>query len=104
MPPEPLPNRCIDPPPANNLTHLRSANVCSRTDAALPMSVVPSDAVIALPLRRRAEVGREYALPTGRFPEAEFRWPLSGDEFEERSDATRTHSGQTTFPRPVTRR
>jgi hypothetical protein len=33
--------------------------------------------------------GREYALPTGRFREAEFHWPLSGDEFEERTDSTR---------------
>jgi hypothetical protein len=34
------------------------------------------------------EKGREYALPTGRFREAEFHWPLSGDEFEDRADAS----------------
>ena len=28
-------------------------------------------------------MGREYALPTGRFREARFHWPLSGGEFEE---------------------
>jgi hypothetical protein len=31
-------------------------------------------------------------MPTGRFREAEFHWPLSGDEFEERTDATRPNS------------
>jgi hypothetical protein len=36
-----------------------------------------------------AATGREYALATGRFREAEFQWPLSGDQFEERIDATR---------------
>lgn len=36
-----------------------------------------------------AATGREYSLPTGRFREAKFHWPLSGDEFEERTDATR---------------
>ncbi len=37
-------------------------------------------------------MGREYALPTGRFRESRFHWPLSGDEFEERADATRPDS------------
>jgi hypothetical protein len=36
--------------------------------------------------------GREYALATGRFREAEFLWPLSGDQFKERTDATRPTS------------
>ncbi len=32
--------------------------------------------------------GREYALATGRFREAEFQW-RSGNQFEDRIDATR---------------
>ena len=53
------------------------------------MSVVHllSDAEVAM--LRMAGEGREYALPTGRFREAGFHWPLCGDEFEERTDATR---------------
>jgi hypothetical protein len=49
-----------------------------------------SKAALHLKWRPTAEVGREYALPTGRFREAEFHWPLSGDEFEDRADATRS--------------
>ncbi len=33
--------------------------------------------------------GREYSLATGGFREADFQWLLSGDEVEERIDATR---------------
>jgi len=34
-------------------------------------------------------MGREYSLATGGFREADFQWPLSGYEFEERIDETR---------------
>jgi hypothetical protein len=45
---------------------------------------------------RRASLGREYALTTGRFREAKFCWPLSGDELKDGSDATRpTANGRT---------
>ncbi|MGF6468822.1 hypothetical protein QFZ89_004045 [Paraburkholderia youngii] len=44
---------------------------------------------VAFVLDRTAGAGREFALPTGRFRDAEFHWPLSGDEFEERADAAR---------------
>ncbi|BCF97963.1 hypothetical protein PPGU19_025320 [Paraburkholderia sp. PGU19] len=40
-------------------------------------------------VRRLSLAGREYALPTGRFRAAAFHWPLSNDEFEERTDAAR---------------
>ncbi|MFM0061389.1 hypothetical protein PQR64_37920, partial [Paraburkholderia phytofirmans] len=41
------------------------------------------------PEGRLAASGREYSLATGGFREADFQWLLSGDEFEERIDATR---------------
>jgi len=31
---------------------------------------------------RTTATGREYAVPTGRFGEAEFHWPLSGGQLE----------------------
>lgn len=34
-------------------------------------------------------MGREYPLTTVRFRAAKFHWPLSDDEFEERTDAAR---------------
>ncbi len=40
-------------------------------------------------IRRRTGMGREYALTMGRFGAAKFHWPLSSDEFEERTDAAR---------------
>lgn len=46
-------------------------------------------AALRLPMPQGTASGREHALPTGRFREAEFHWPLSGDEFEEWTDATR---------------
>jgi hypothetical protein len=50
---------------------------------------------------RLSLVGREYALPVCRFREAEFDWPLSGDEFEERADATRPVFGRLILEDPT---
>jgi hypothetical protein len=44
---------------------------------------------IALPLGRKAVVGRECALTTGCFQAAEEQWLLSGDDFGEQSAASR---------------
>lgn len=45
--------------------------------------------------------GREYPVAIGRFRESEFPRPLSGDEFEERTDATRPFpAGQNSWKQP----
>jgi hypothetical protein len=58
---------------------------CPDADATLAAAAVN----VRIWHRETSAVGREYALATGRFREAEFQWPLSGDQFEERIDATR---------------
>ena len=47
---------------------------------------------------RTATEGREYAPPTGCFRAAEFKWPLSSDEFEEQTDAARPQAVSRPFP------
>ena len=46
-------------------------------------------------------MGREDSVPTGRFRESEFHWPLSGDEFEERSDAARPKDDYQALEKPT---
>lgn len=43
-------------------------------------------------------LGREYLVASGCFRESEFHWPLSGDEFEEQTDATRPKAVLGTLP------
>jgi hypothetical protein len=62
---------------------------------------VPLKAALEARADRKTPLGREYALPTGRFRAAESHWLLWSDESRERTDAARPATALRPLRSPV---